>query len=82
MVAQDTPQKRNDLEQTIALSIPVPAALTTQELTEIAQAVKRATNIDKLGWDTSQSEVVMRDPDFPRAPRPGPFPAAYVLRRK
>jgi general secretion pathway protein D len=61
MVAQDTPQKRNDLEQTIAVSIPVPAALTTQELTEIAQAVKQATNIDKMAWDTGQSEVVIRD---------------------
>jgi len=61
MVAQDTPQKRNDLEQTIAISIPVPAALTTQELTEIAQAVKQATNIDKMAWDTAQNEVVIRD---------------------
>jgi general secretion pathway protein D len=61
MVAQDTPQKRNDLEQTIAITIPVPEALTTQELTEIAQAVKQATNVDKLSWNTAQSEVVIRD---------------------
>jgi general secretion pathway protein D len=61
MVAQDTPAKRNDLEQTIAISIPVPEALTTQELTEIAQAVKQATNIDKMAWDTVQNEVVIRD---------------------
>ena len=61
MVAQDTPQKRNDLEQTIAITIPVPAALTTQELTEIAQAVKQATNVDKIALDTAQGEVVIRD---------------------
>lgn len=61
IVAQDTPQKRNDLEQTIAITIPVPEALTTQELTEIAQAVKQATNVDKLSWNTAQSEVVIRD---------------------
>jgi len=61
IVAQDTPQKRNDLEQTIAISIPVPAALTTQELTEISQAVKQATNVDKLALDTVQGEVVIRD---------------------
>ena len=61
LVAQDTPQKRNDLEQTIAITIPVPEALTTQELTEIAQAVKQATNIDKLAWDTKESAVVIRD---------------------
>jgi general secretion pathway protein D len=61
IVAQDTPQKRNDLEQTIAISIPVPEALTTQELTEISQAVKQATNVDKLALDTVRSEVVIRD---------------------
>ena len=51
------------------------AALTTQELTEISQAVKQATNIDKLGWDTSQSEVVMRD-RFPRV-----LPAQALLQQ-
>jgi len=61
IVAQDTPAKRNDLEQTIAISIPVPAAMTTAELTEIAQAVKQATNIDKMAWNTVHSEVVIRD---------------------
>ncbi len=61
LVAQDTPAKRNELEQTIAISIPVPAALTTQDLTEIAQSVKQATNIDKLGWDTTQGTIVIRD---------------------
>ena len=61
MVAQDTPQKRNDLEQTIVLSIPIPSALTTLELTEIAQAVKQATNVDKLAWDPTHDEVVIRD---------------------
>jgi general secretion pathway protein D len=61
IVAQDTPQKRNDLEQTIAISIPVPEVLTTQELTEIAQAVKQATNIDKIAWNTVQGQVVIRD---------------------
>jgi general secretion pathway protein D len=61
IVAQETPQKRNDLEQTIAISIPVPEALPTQELTEISQAVKQATNVDKLALDTVRSEVVIRD---------------------
>lgn len=61
MVAQDTAQKRTDLEQTIVLSIPVPSALTTQELTEVAQAVKQVTNVDKLAFDATQDEVVIRD---------------------
>jgi general secretion pathway protein D len=61
MVAQDTPQKRNDLEQSVAISVPVPEALTTQELTEIAQGVKQTTNVEKLAWDTTQGTIVMRD---------------------
>jgi general secretion pathway protein D len=61
MVAQDTPQKRNDLEQSIVVSVPVPQALTAQELTEIGQAVKQATNVDKLGLDTAQGQIVIRD---------------------
>lgn len=61
LVAQDTPQKRNDLEQTIAVAIPIPQALTTQELTQIAQAVKQTTNIEKMAWDTRNNTVVIRD---------------------
>src|SRR5580698_4463739 len=61
MVAQDTPQKRTDLEQTIAISIKVPEAMTTQDLTEIGQAVKQVTNIDKIAWDATQGTVVIRD---------------------
>jgi general secretion pathway protein D len=61
MVAQDTPTKRNDLEQSMLVTVPIPEGLTTAELTEIAQAVKQATNVDKIGWDTVQGEVVIRD---------------------
>jgi general secretion pathway protein D len=61
MVSQDTPQKRNDLEQSVAISIPVPQVLTTQELTEVAQAVKQVTNVDKMGWDSTDGAIVMRD---------------------
>lgn len=61
MVASDTPQKRNDLERTIEISVPVPQAMTTQELTQIGQAVKQALNVDKLAWDTAQDQIVIRD---------------------
>jgi general secretion pathway protein D len=61
MVAQDTPAKRNDLEQFVVVTVPVPEALTTQELTEIGQAVKQVTNIDKITWDTADRMLIMRD---------------------
>ena len=61
MIARDTPAKRNELEPTMALSIPVPQILTTQELTEMTQVVRQITNIEKIGWDTPQQRIVMRD---------------------
>jgi len=61
MVAQDTPQKRNDLEQSMAISISVPQAINVQELTEISQAVKQATNVEKIAWNSEDNEIVIRD---------------------
>lgn len=61
MVAQDTPAKRNDLEQSIVVAVPMPDTLTTQELTEIAQAVKQVTNVDKIAFDPSHDQIVIHD---------------------
>ena len=61
MVAKDTPAKRNDLEQTMLVAVPVPQILTTQELTEMTQVVRQITNIEKIGWDTSQGRILIRD---------------------
>jgi hypothetical protein len=61
MVAHDTPAKRNDLEQTIAIGVPVPQVLTTQELTEIAQVIRQTTAVEKIAWDSADSMIVMRD---------------------
>jgi type II secretory pathway component GspD/PulD (secretin) len=61
MVAQDTPAKRTDLEQTMAIAVPVPQAITTQELTELAQVMRQATNVEKIAWESAQSRIVMRD---------------------
>lgn len=61
MVAQDMPSKRNDLEQTMTIAIPVPQAITTQELTEIAQILRQATNVEKIAWESTESRIVLRD---------------------
>jgi type II secretory pathway component GspD/PulD (secretin) len=61
MVAQDTPPKRNDLEQTMEIAVPVPQATTTQELTELGQVMRQATNIEKIAWQSAQSRIVMKD---------------------
>ncbi|MDQ1472356.1 MAG: ral secretion pathway protein [Bryobacterales bacterium] len=61
MVARDSQQKRNELEQTMAVAVPVPQAVTAQELTELAQVVRQTANVEKIAWDTSQGRIVIRD---------------------
>jgi len=75
MVAQDNAAKRNDLERTMAVSIPIPSAVTTQELTEITQVLRQTMNIEKIGWDTADSSIIIRD----RVSRV--LPAAALLRQ-
>jgi general secretion pathway protein D len=45
----------------MSVVIPVPTALTVQDLTEIAQAVKQVTGVEKLAWSGATNEIVMRD---------------------
>jgi Flp pilus assembly secretin CpaC len=61
MIAADTPAKRTDLEQTMEVAVSVPQILTTQELTEMAQVIRQTTNVEKISWDTVQSQIVIRD---------------------
>lgn len=61
MVAKDTQAKRQQLEQTLTLAVPVPYSLTTQELTEIAQTVRQITDIQKIGLNSAANQIVMRD---------------------
>jgi type II secretory pathway component GspD/PulD (secretin) len=61
MVARDTAAKRNDLEQYVTLTVPVPQVVTSQELTEIIQLVRQVSSVEKMGWDTNDDEIVMRD---------------------
>ncbi len=61
MVARDTVAKRNDLEQYVVLTLNVPQVITTQELTEIVQVVRQTTGVEKIGWDTNNDQIVIRD---------------------
>jgi hypothetical protein len=61
LVAADIASKRNDLEQTVTIAIPVPQAITTQELTELAQILRQATNVEKIAWESTESQIVLRD---------------------
>ena len=61
LVAKDTTAKRNDLEQYVVLSVPMTQVLTPAELTEIVQVIRQTTNVEKIGVDTANDQIVIRD---------------------
>ncbi len=60
-VSKDTAAKRLDNEQTMSVVLPIPTAWTAQEITEIAQAIKQVTGVEKLAWDSATNEILIRD---------------------
>ncbi|HYA18231.1 MAG TPA: type II and III secretion system protein [Bryobacteraceae bacterium] len=61
LVAQDNPTKRNAIEQTVSVSVPIPQATTSQELTEVMQVVRQAFNVEKVAVDNVDNTIVLRD---------------------
>jgi general secretion pathway protein D len=61
MVAKETPQNRREKEPTIAVTVPIPDALSPQEVQEVGRAVQQAFDIAKLQVDTERRMVLMRD---------------------
>jgi len=61
MVAQDTVQKRQDLEHNMATVVPVPETVSVQEAQELARAVQQVMDIQKLVVDSGRRLVLLRD---------------------
>lgn len=61
MLAKDVPNKRQELEHTMAIAVPLPTTTTVQEAQELARAVQSLMEIQKFGVDPNQRLVVIRD---------------------
>lgn len=61
VVARDTPNKRQELEHTMAIAVPLPTTITVQEAQELARAVQSIMEIQKFGVDPNQRLAVIRD---------------------
>ncbi len=61
MVAQDTPQKRAEVEPNVEVSIPIPDPVTPQEAQEMGRSVQQALEIKTLSIDPDHQMVVVRD---------------------
>jgi general secretion pathway protein D len=61
LVAKDTPQKRTEVEPTIAIQVSLPEPTSAQDFNAMITAVQQAMAIEKVSWDTAQNVVIMRD---------------------
>jgi general secretion pathway protein D len=61
LVAEDTQQKRQDLELNMAAVVPLPETVDVQEAQELARAVQQVMEIKKLVVDGTRRMVLIRD---------------------
>ena len=61
LVAKDVANKRQELEHTMAVAVPLPTTTTVQEAQELARAVQSVMEIQKFGVDPNQRVAVIRD---------------------
>jgi type II secretory pathway component GspD/PulD (secretin) len=61
LVSKDTPLKRTQNEPVVAVTIPLRDAGVQQEFTTLVDAVKQATEIEKVSYDSQTRTLVLRD---------------------
>ena len=61
MVVKDTEQKRREVENHIAVVIPIPQPVTLQEAQELGRAVQQLMEIQRFSIDSAQRLVIFRD---------------------
>src|SRR5207244_2472004 len=61
LVANDTQQKRTELEATAAIVIPVPEPFAIQEVQEVATGVRGMLDIQRLMVDSQRRLILIRD---------------------
>ena len=61
VVAQDSENKRNELEPVVLLSFPLPNAVDQKDLIEAANAVRGVLSLRTIGWDSENRIVLIRD---------------------
>ncbi|MEP7365863.1 MAG: type II and III secretion system protein [Acidobacteriota bacterium] len=62
LVARETPQKRQELEQQMAISVPLPEPVTVQEAQELARGVQQLMELQKFSVDSVQRLAILRGP--------------------
>jgi general secretion pathway protein D len=60
MVAKDTPQKRTEVEPSVAVAVPLTEATTPQDFTALITGVQQSLALEKVAWDTQNNTVILR----------------------
>ena len=60
-VVADTAAKRQQFERSVSVTVPIPETVSTQELQEVANAVRSAMDIQRVMVDTTNRIVLLRD---------------------
>ena len=61
LVVKDTPQKRQEREPYISVTIPIPDTISAQETQELTNAVRTVAQLTRLGFDMTRRTIVVRD---------------------
>ena len=61
MVVKDTEQKRREVENHVAATVPIPEPYTVQEAQELGRAVQQLMEIQRFSIDTAHRVVIFRD---------------------
>ncbi len=61
LVVKDTPQKRTELEPVVSVSIPIPTAMTPQQVQEVMRGVQQAMALTRVGVDSQRGVIIVRD---------------------
>ena len=61
LVARDSPQKRAQVEPSVAVTVPIPETTAPQDFMALVQGVQQSLGIQKAGYDTQSHTVVLRD---------------------
>jgi general secretion pathway protein D len=61
LVVKDTPQKRQEREPYISVTIPIPDTISAQETQELTNAVRTVAQLTRMGFDMTRRTIVVRD---------------------
>jgi len=61
LIARDTPQKRQELEPHMTVTLPLPNPVTVQEAQELARAIQQAFELQRFGVDNVRRLILVRD---------------------